>query len=68
MALRLNAGALASQPWQKVALEEPLGTFCRLLMREVVAGCPYGSGYFEGLGSALACTLVKHLAANHADT
>ena len=68
VALGLNAGALASQPCQKVALEEPLGTLCRLLMREVVAGCSHGSGYFEGLGSALACTLVKHLAAIHADT
>jgi Helix-turn-helix domain len=36
VSLRLNAGALAWRPWQKVALEEPLETLCRLLMREVV--------------------------------
>jgi AraC-like DNA-binding protein len=67
VSLGLNAGALACRPWQKVALEEPLETLCRLLMREVVAGCPHGSGYFEGLGRALACTLVKRLAAIHAN-
>ena len=68
VSLRLTAGALACRPWQKkVALDEPLETLCRLLMREVVAGCPHGSGCFEGLGRALACTLVKRLAAIHAN-
>jgi AraC-like DNA-binding protein len=67
VSLRLNPGALACQSWQKVALEEPLETLCRLLTREVVAGCPHGSGYFEALGRALACTLVKHLAAIYAN-
>ena len=59
VSLGLKAGALACRPWQKVALDEPLETLCRLLMREVVAGCPHGSGCFEGLGRALACTLVS---------
>jgi hypothetical protein len=67
VSFRLNAGALAWRPWQKLGLEEPLESLCRLLMREVVAGCPHGSGCFEGLGRALACTLVKRLAANHAN-
>ena len=63
--LRLSVEALACRPWQKVALEEPLETLCRLLMREVVAGCSHGSCYFEGLSRALACTLIKHLADIH---
>jgi AraC-like DNA-binding protein len=67
VSLHLNAEALACRPWQKVTLEEPLETLCRLLMREVVAGCPHGSGCFEGLGRALVCVLVKRLAALHAN-
>ena len=65
VSLRLTAGALACRSCQQVALDEPLETLCRLLMREVVAGCPHGSGCFEGSGRALACTLVKRLAAIH---
>jgi AraC-like DNA-binding protein len=67
VSLRLNAEALAWRPWQKVTLEEPLEILCRLLMREVVAGCPHGSSYFECLGRALVCALVKRLAAIHAN-
>ena len=60
--LRLNAGALNCRPRQEVALDEPLETLCRLLMREVAAGRPHGAGYFDGLGRALACALVQRLA------
>jgi AraC-like DNA-binding protein len=67
VSLHLNGEALACRPWQKVALQEPLETLCRLLMREVVAGCLQGSGFFEGLGRALVCVLVKRLAAIHAN-
>jgi AraC-like DNA-binding protein len=66
VALRVNAEALSSLPWQEVALDEPLETLCRLLMREVVGDCHHGFGYFEGLGRALTCTLVARLAAIHA--
>jgi hypothetical protein len=36
-------------------------------MREVVAGCLQGSGFFEGLGRALVCVLVKRLAVKEPD-
>jgi AraC-like DNA-binding protein len=53
---------LEQRSWQEVALEEPLEALCRLLMREVQAGCLRGAGYFEGLSQALAFALVRRLA------
>jgi AraC family transcriptional regulator len=44
-----------------VALDEPLESLCRLLMREAAGGCKHGSSFFESLSWALAVALVQRL-------
>ena len=60
--LRLDPGSLYQTGMQKVSIDEPLESLCRLLMQEVVQGCPHGSAFFEPLSRALAAALVRRVA------
>jgi len=60
--LRLDPGSLYQTGMQKVSIDEPLESLCRLLMQEVEQGCPHGSAFFEPLSRALAAALVRRVA------
>jgi AraC-like DNA-binding protein len=60
--LRLDPGSLYRTSMQKVSIDEPLESLCRLLMQEVEQGCPHGSAFFEPLSRALAVALVRRVA------
>ena len=60
--LRLDPASLYQTMMQKVSIDEPLESLCRLLMQEVEQGCPHGSAFFEPLSRALAAALVRRVA------
>jgi AraC family transcriptional regulator len=60
--LRLDPGSLHQTAMQKVRIDEPLESLCRLLMQEVEQGCPHDSPFFEALSRALAAALVRRVA------
>jgi len=60
--LHLDPGSLYQTGMQKVSIDEPLESLCRLLMQEVGQGCPHGSAFFEPLSRALAAALVRRVA------
>jgi AraC-like DNA-binding protein len=60
--LRLDPGSLYQTVMQKVSIDEPVESLCRLLMQEVERGCPHGSAFFEPLSRGLAAALVRRVA------
>jgi len=60
--LRLDPGSLYETTMRKVSIDEPIESLCRLLMQEVVQGCPHGSAFFEPLSRALGAALVRRVA------
>jgi len=60
--MRLDPGSLYQATMQKISINEPIESLCRILMQEVEQGCPHGSAFFEPLSRTLAAALVRRVA------